>query len=232
MSIVVIPPTRDLKTKTLMINEVKIDIEQLNAVKLTPNEYCVLLWLHSRDYKSLCTFFNVLNNFQQFERLLSSLESMNYITWLGEREPIALMLEKERFDGIETTVRTVELLFKDDQTKLEKALMKDTFNRCWDELKATYPRKEGSRPLHNNGKWCIKHYRKRIEEAGEQAEEFHAKVIKGIKNEIESRRRSSLKREWREPWKLMTTYLNQSGWEMYQDGEDNIAISDYGAEEL
>ena len=62
--------------------------------------------------------------------------------------------------------------------------------KCWDEFNVAYPIREGDRPLHNDKKKCKIKYMSLVE-----------------------------KKEFRPQWKLMSTYINQESWTMYEDYE-------------
>ena len=100
-------------------------------------------------------------------------------------------------------------------------------NPTWMEFKETYPMKDGTRPLHNDQKRCREKYIKLIGKDNT----LHDKIIEAVNAEIEARKQANFRREFRPAWKLMSTYINQEGWTMYENFEvEKVeeSKSDYG----
>jgi hypothetical protein len=102
----------------------------------------------------------------------------------------------------------------------------DTF---WKEFRETYPKRDGNRPLHNNIAACKKKY---AEVVGDD-ESLHVEIIKSIKAEIQDRIEAGWVKDFRPHWKLLSTYINQKGWELYEDhdapDESKNINDDYGS---
>ena len=100
----------------------------------------------------------------------------------------------------------------------------------WIEFKNTYPKKEGTRPLHNNIKKCKEKYSLLVH----NNEELHDTIIKALKAEIKDREEAGWRKEFRPMWKLMSTYINQEGWTMYEghaeEDDNNKDEGTYGTE--
>mgnify|MGYP003625072383 FL=1 len=87
--------------------------------------------------------------------------------------------------------------------------------KCWDEFNVAYPIREGDRPLHNDKKKCKIKYMSLVE----KNPELHQTVLKSLDFEKDDRRMAGVRKEFRPQWKLMSTYINQESWTMYEDYE-------------
>lgn len=100
---------------------------------------------------------------------------------------------------------------------------------CWNQFALAYPLKEGDRPLHNDKKKCAIKYKALVE----KNPELHKTIMKSLENEKEDRRMAGIRREFRPRWKLMSTYINQESWTMYENYEsenDSPGQLNYGEE--
>ena len=82
---------------------------------------------------------------------------------------------------------------------------------CWNQFAIAYPRKDQGRPLHNDMKRNKLKYIALIE----KTPGLHEVIIKSITAEHEDRKQASYTNEFRPSWKMMSSYLNQEAWTMY-----------------
>ena len=82
---------------------------------------------------------------------------------------------------------------------------------CWNQFALAYPMKDQGRPLHNDMKRNKLKYIALIE----KNPDLHDTIIKAITAELEDRKRASWSGEFRPRWKMMSSYLNQEAWTMY-----------------
>ncbi len=92
---------------------------------------------------------------------------------------------------------------------------------CWNQFVIAYPRKDQGRPLHNDMKRNKLKYISLIE----RNPDLHETIIKAIEAEHEDRKQASYTNEFRPRWKMMSSYLNQEAWTMYE-GVDPAKPSD------
>jgi len=83
---------------------------------------------------------------------------------------------------------------------------------CWNQFAIAYPRKDRGRPLHNDMKRNKLKYIALIE----RNPDLHETIIKAIAAEHEDRKQASYTNDFRPPWKMMSSYLNQEAWTMYE----------------
>ena len=83
---------------------------------------------------------------------------------------------------------------------------------CWNQFALAYPRKDQGRPLHNDMKRNKLKYIALIE----RNPDLHDTILKAIDAELEDRKRASWSGEFRPRWKMMSSYLNQEAWTMYE----------------
>ena len=86
---------------------------------------------------------------------------------------------------------------------------------CWNQFVSAYPMKDQSRPLHNDMKRNKLKYIALIE----RNPDLHSTILKAIEAELEDRKRASWSGEFRPRWKMMSSYLNQEAWTMYENCE-------------
>ncbi len=86
---------------------------------------------------------------------------------------------------------------------------------CWNQFALAYPRKDQGRPLHNDMKRNKLKYIALIE----RNPDLHDTILKAIAAELEDRKRASWSGEFRPRWKMMSSYLNQEAWTMYDGVE-------------
>lgn len=175
--------------KTMMKNSViNIDIKVLIDNHLSPNRFIICYLLYYRRYSELSRLSIDSSD-------LEWLESYGFIKYTGNLPKIDLT----DLDNITVRMSFIKLIEVQDE------------DRKWIEFKLAYPRKDGSRPLHNDEETCKLKYLKII-----RAEpELHNTVLKAIENETKDRYNANLNKEFRPAWKLMSTYINQKGWCMY-----------------
>ena len=83
---------------------------------------------------------------------------------------------------------------------------------CWNQFVIAYPRKDGNRPLHNDMKRNKLKYIALIE----KTPGLHETILKAIEAEKEDRKQASYTNEFRPRWKMMSSYINQEAWTMYE----------------
>ena len=109
----------------------------------------------------------------------------------------------------------VKIMPDDSLTLRQKAL--DLFKvrggeDCWNQFALAYPRKDQGRPLHND----MKRNKLRYIALIERNPDLHDTIIKAVQAELEDRKRASWSGEFRPRWKMMSSYLNQEAWTMYE----------------
>ena len=83
---------------------------------------------------------------------------------------------------------------------------------CWNQFALAYPHKDQGRPLHNDMKRNKLKYIALIE----RTPGLHETILKAITAEQEDRKQASYTNEFRPRWKMMSSYLNQEAWTMYE----------------
>ena len=83
---------------------------------------------------------------------------------------------------------------------------------CWNQFAIAYPRKDQGRPLHNDMKRNKLKYIALIE----RNPDLHETILTAIAAEHEDRKQASYINEFRPRWKMMSSYLNQEAWTMYE----------------
>jgi len=83
---------------------------------------------------------------------------------------------------------------------------------CWNQFALAYPRKDQGRPLHNDMKRNKLKYIALIE----KNPDLHETILKALEAELEDRKQASYTNEFRPKWKMMSSYLNQEAWTMYE----------------
>ena len=83
---------------------------------------------------------------------------------------------------------------------------------CWNQFALAYPHKDQGRPLHNDMKRNKLKYIALIE----RTPGLHETILKAIIAEQEDRKHASYTNEFRPRWKMMSSYLNQEAWTMYE----------------
>ena len=86
---------------------------------------------------------------------------------------------------------------------------------CWNQFAIAYPRKDQSRPLHNDMKRNKLKYIALIE----KTPGLHETILKALEAELEDRKQASYTNEFRPKWKMMSSYINQEAWTMYEGVE-------------
>tara|TARA_R100001082_G_scaffold64076_1_gene36049 strand:+ start:23 stop:562 length:540 start_codon:yes stop_codon:yes gene_type:complete len=112
----------------------------------------------------------------------------------------------------------VKIMPDDSLTLRQKALDLFTLRGCedcWSQFVVAYPRKDQGRPLHNDMKRNKLKYISLIE----KNPDLHDVIIKSLDAEKEDRKRASWSGEFRPRWKMMSSYLNQEAWTMYEGSE-------------
>ena len=99
---------------------------------------------------------------------------------------------------------------------------------CWNQFVIAYPMKDQGRPLHNDMKRNKLKYIALIE----KNPDLHDTIIKAITAELEDRKRASWSGEFRPRWKMMSSYLNQEAWTMYDgiEPEESTDEQMYGGD--
>lgn len=94
----------------------------------------------------------------------------------------------------------------------------EDFEDKWNEFLQNYPKKAGDRPLHNMKTKCKEKYMRILKTTK------HEDIIKGLKIEIELRAKARAANKFFPEWKMLSTYLNQEGWQQFLElGEENEA---------
>ena len=109
----------------------------------------------------------------------------------------------------------IKIMPDDSLTLRQKAL--DLFKvrgceDCWNQFAIAYPMKDGRRPLHND----MKRNKLRYIALIERNPDLHETIIKAVEAEKEDRKQASYTNEFRPQWKMMSSYLNQESWTMYE----------------
>ena len=125
----------------------------------------------------------------------------------------------------------IKIMPDDSLTLRQKAL--DLFTvrgceDCWNQFVIAYPMKDQGRPLHNDTKRNKLKYIALIE----KNPDLHDTIIKAITAELEDRKRASWSGEFRPRWKMMSSYLNQEAWTMYDgiEPEESTDEQMYGGD--
>jgi hypothetical protein len=119
--------------------------------------------------------------------------------------PLNIQLDPESFK-----------IFEDSDVTYPYLLSSLNFDEEWNEFLELYPKKSGDRPLHNMKEKCRAKY------AFALKKETHENIMKGLKKEIELRQIAKAKNKFFPEWKLLSTYINQKGWEQFLEiGDEN-----------
>ena len=99
---------------------------------------------------------------------------------------------------------------------------------CWNQFALAYPIKDQGRPLHND----MKRNKLRYIALIERNPDLHETIIKAIAAEREDRKQASYTNEFRPRWKMMSSYINQEAWTMYEGIEppDSVDEQTYGGD--
>ena len=99
---------------------------------------------------------------------------------------------------------------------------------CWNQFALAYPRKDQGRPLHNDMKRNKLKYIALIE----KNPDLHETILKAIEAEKEDRKQASYTNKFRPRWKMMSSYLNQEAWTMYEgiEPEQQKDEQEYGGD--
>ena len=99
---------------------------------------------------------------------------------------------------------------------------------CWNQFALAYPYKDQGRPLHNDMKRNKLKYIALIE----KTPGLHETILKAIDAEKEDRKQASYTNEFRPRWKMMSSYLNQDPWTMYEgiEPENSTNEQTYGGD--
>ena len=99
---------------------------------------------------------------------------------------------------------------------------------CWNQFALAYPRKDQGRPLHNDMKRNKLKYIALIE----KNPDLHETILKAIDAEKEDRLQAGYTNEFRPRWKMMSSYLNQEAWTMYEgiEPENSTNEQTYGGD--
>jgi len=97
---------------------------------------------------------------------------------------------------------------------------------CWNQFALAYPIKDQGRPLHND----MKRNRLKYISLIEHNPDLHDTIINALNAEKEDRKRAGFTGEFRPRWKMMSSYLNQEAWTMYENVEleENNNEKNYG----
>lgn len=98
----------------------------------------------------------------------------------------------------------------DEPLVVELKPVDNSFDVKWEEFLSLYPKKSGERPLHNMKSVCKEKYFRYLQQGI-----LHEDIIKGLNAEINLRQRAKQKRQFFPEWKLLSTYINQKGWEQF-----------------
>lgn len=98
-----------------------------------------------------------------------------------------------------------------------------TPEKMWEKFISIYPRRSGERRLHDK----VEQNRVKFISYCVKKGEF-SKIIKGLENEMELRRRAGVKREFFPDWKLMSSWINSKHWQAYvediEEEKDNTRV--------
>lgn len=92
-----------------------------------------------------------------------------------------------------------------------KSVENEKLEEMWIEFKETYPKKDGTRRLHDSPSSCKKKYIRLLK----SKKAIHEDVIEGLKTEMALRSKAQKRDEFFQAPKLMSTYINNKSWEGY-----------------
>lgn len=138
--------------------------------------------------------------------------SPNKITILNLIKNNVFESYSKRFDFNEELDSLVEKGYISNNRLTEKG--KELFPKDpWLEFKELYPTKDGLRRLHTS----ISKSKAKFELYVKKG--LFKEIMKGLSNEIELRKRADETDQWMNPWKAMSTYLNNMSWKEYVEIE-------------
>lgn len=169
------------------ITQILLDFEVLNASYLTPSDYTFLYLFYNRVSLEEAYKFCGTNTSD-----LTRLQTMGYIKVLPELQSgyNRLILRQKGIDLFEVS----------------------NLDQKWLEFKASYPRKAGTRMLHDQQEKCKAKYLFIIRDIG-----IHEKIMTGLSNEQNARIRAAENKQFMPDWKTMSAWLHQKHWLTYLD---------------
>lgn len=191
----------------MMIN---IDIEKLNSLGITPNQYMICYLIHFGE-KDI--FFQYRRNFNYpITTDIQYLLKKGYLINTSVNSPEDDILPGTKLDELYAAPLFNDLVFVDS-------------NDAFDALRKAYPLKDGLRKLHNDVAKCRDKYTKLI--SGDMT--LHQHILKCIAQEKQVRIKAARMKQFMPGWKMLSTYINQQGWKLYEeDLEEKTQQQDEG----
>ena len=195
--------TNDLK-QFLVENEVTIE------------QYFILYMLYT-DSDFLCKYMEVNKNRLDKITIFQDLLVKGYISVVNKDEGLHcdnFLLLKEFDDIFQNDL--VDEFYKESLTNVVERV-----DQQWAEFLELYPKKSDGRPLHNMKEKCKEKYIRILRNTK------HEDVMKGLQKEIDMREKAKIRKKFFPEWKLLSTYINQKGWEQFlelQDENENFTF--------
>lgn len=179
--------------------------EQLKEVllneEITIEQFFIFEWLKT-DKPFLQHYLDVNKHHINIIDVVQDLIIKGYLTLIDPKQDYSL-------DNLSIVKNISE---KEIQVELKP--VENVFETYWEEFISLYPKKSGDRPLHNMKSICKDKYFKYLQQGL-----VHESVIKGLKLEVSLRERAKLRKQFFPEWKLLSTYINQKGWEQFVELE-------------
>lgn len=174
---------------------IEIDLEKLTEHGLSADLYCILYCIYYKDSHTLIKYLNSVGK--------PPISSYDKLSDLGFIMP----LEKEK-----PTIESIILTDKFTNLFVSKEALQD-FNKLFEELIETYPKKVGNRRLHTEKDNCKLLYKKLLVKANKIDTELHKTIIEALKKEIQERSLSGNLGYMVQ----LPRYIRSKGWEVYLD---------------
>lgn len=177
---------------------IEFKIPQMIELKLTFEEYFLL---HCVNYSQKDVLLSYVSNIKPIpDQVFQDLKSKDLMDYSMEADGSIL------FSSLKIGDKAVTLFPKIDKNT--------NFEKCFAELRETYPKKFNDRPLHTDLQRCKTLYKKAIHKKdGSLDIEKHQLILKCITLYVNGLRKTGkLNFLWALP-----TYLNQENWESYME---------------
>lgn len=175
---------------------IEFKIPQLLEFKLTFEEYFLLYCVNYSQKDVLLSYVKNIKSIS--DDTFSDLKSKDFLDYKVEAEGSIL------FSSLKIGDKAVTLFPKIDTT----------FDKCFTELRQTYPKKFNERPLQTDIQRCITLYKKAVlKKDGSLDVEKHKLILKCVILYVNGLKKTGkLNFLWALP-----TYLNQQNWETYME---------------
>lgn len=204
--------------------KLQIDFEYCQKYSITINEYCLLYLLYFRKASAVNNLFNKI----EIKNMVESLKNKD------------LLIVKQN-SNIELKDQAALHFSEAVKSEENETVFKKYSDDSWDEFLKCYPKKEGSRALHNLKSKCKIKYLAYINNPNSKFshEEIVEKTKFYVKYKIE---RDSLhsntknSKYWIEPFQLLSTFVNNLEDNMerildYKESEkSNTDVKPFGSE--